>query len=224
VLPVSAELSTHGPLPVAGVSDRATAASLTLSVGSDAGVGSWALSAGATALPPPPNSGPTSASARVWILPTIPALTIPSNVTAFDPTINAQTAAVMAHDAVLDLIIESEARRAHDFELAQQGAAADGLKEFTDVINDDVSKGKVVQKTYSFDQASLTLYLPKLTTQAPRLVGVTLHGTATLITRDASGKVTQTTTPYQKSWGVDVAPGGGTHLVIINDYTDLTPA
>jgi hypothetical protein len=224
ILPVSAELSTHGPLPVAGVSDRATAAALPLEVGSGPGVASWTSTAAATALPPAPNIGPATGSGRVWILPTIPTLTIPSNVTAFDPTITPQVAAQMAHDVVLDLIIESEARRAHDMDLAQDGAVGDGLSEFTDVISDDVSKGKVVQKTYSFDQASLTLYLPKFSTQAPRLVGVTLHGTATLVTRDASGKVTSSTTPYQKSWGLGAGPAGTTHQLIINDYTDLASA
>jgi hypothetical protein len=145
-------------------------------------------------------------------------------VTAFDPTVTPVTAAVMAHDAVLDLVIESEARRAHDSELAQQGATGDGLKEFTDVINDDVSAGKIVQKTYSFDQVSLELFLPKLSTQAPRLVGVTLHGTTTLTTWDASGNpLSRTTVPYSKSWGLGASSGGG-HQVIINDYSDLSPA
>ena len=224
VLPVSAQLSTHGPLPVAGVSDRASA-TITLQVGSGPGVGEWAWKAASTALPPPSNSGPASASARVWILPAIPALTITSNVTSYDPTINQQTAMVMAHDLVLDLIIESEARRAHDLQLAQEGATDDGLKEFTDVINDDIGAGKIIQKTYTFDQAGLVLYLPKLSTQAPRLVGVSLHGTATLTTWDSAGhRLKQTTSPYQKSWGLGSAGGGVTHQVIINDYTDLTPA
>jgi hypothetical protein len=224
VLPVSAELSTHGPQPVAGVSDRA-AATITLSVGSGPGIATWAWNAASAALPPPPSSGPAAASARVYVLPPIPTLTIPSNVTAFDPTITPQTAARMAHDVVLDLAIESEARRAHDLALAQDGAAGDGLSEFTDVISSDAASGKIVVKTYSFDQAGLTLYLPKLATQAPRLVGVSLHGTATLTTYDAAGnKLSQTTSTYQKSWGLGDAPGGGTHQVIINDYTDLTPA
>ena len=131
----------------------------------------------------------------------------------------------MAHDLVLDLIIESEARRAHDLQLAQEGATDDGLKEFTDVINDDIGAGKIIQKTYTFDQAGLVLYLPKLSTQAPRLVGVSLHGTATLTTWDSAGhRLKQTTSPYQKSWGLGSAGGGVTHQVIINDYTDLTPA
>ena len=130
----------------------------------------------------------------------------------------------MAHDAVLDLIIESEARRAHDRALAATGAAADGLSEFTDVIKQDVAAGKIIQKTYSFDKVSLALYLPKFSSQASRLVGVSLQGTSTFITRDASGNVlSQSSTPYSKSWGLDAAANVH-HQVIINDYTDLAPA
>jgi hypothetical protein len=129
-----------------------------------------------------------------------------------------------AHDVALDLMIESEARRVHDLKLAQQGATGDGLTEFTDVINSDVAAGKSVQKTYSFDRVQLTLFLPKFSTQARRLIGVTLHGTTTLVTRDPSGHVlSQIQQPYNKSWGVaDINPGSA--LVITTDFTDLTPA
>ena len=138
---------------------------------------------------------------------------------SFDPSITPQVAAKMAHDMVLDLIIESEARRSHDLKLAELGATDDGLKEFVDVINQDIAAGKSVQKTYSFDQVSLRLYLPKFSSQAARLVGVSLHGTATLTTKDASGNVlSQASSPYAKSWGL----GGGN--LIINDYTDLAAA
>jgi hypothetical protein len=223
VLPISGELSTHGPDLPAGISDR-SAATVTLHVGYGPGLGRWTSDAAAAALPPPKTTGPEAASAPVWVLPPIPTLTIPSNVTAFDPTVTPQSAATMAHDVVLDLVIESEARRTHDAQLAAQGATGDGLKEFTDVISDDVSAGKIVQKTYSFDQASLTLYLPKFATQAPRLVGVNLHGTTTLTTWDAAGnKLSQTTVPYAKSWGLGTTQGGG-QQVIINDYTDLSLA
>ena len=79
-------------------------------------------------------------------------------------------------------------------------------------------------KTYTFDQVSLRLYLPKFSSQAARLVGVSLHGTATLTTRDASGKVlSQTSSTYAKSWGLD-SFSGGSHQVIINNYTELAPA
>ena len=143
---------------------------------------------------------------------------------AFDQSITPATAARMAHDVVLDLIIESEARRAHDLKLAETGATGDGLKEFTDVIKQDIASGKIIQKTYTFDKVSLNLFLPKFSSQASRLVGVTLTGTSTFITRDASGNVlSQSSTPYSKSWGLDTSASVG-HQVIINDYTELSPA
>jgi hypothetical protein len=144
-------------------------------------------------------------------------------VAAFDPSTTQLVANQMARDAALDLVIESEARRAHDLTLAQSGASADGLTEFTDVINQDVAAGKIVLKTYTFDRVGLDLFLPKFSTQARRLIGVTLHGTATLTTMDASGHVlSQSSSTYQKSWGL--ATIDGPHQVIVADYTDLTPA
>jgi hypothetical protein len=129
----------------------------------------------------------------------------------------------MAHDVVLDLIIESEARRAHDLALAQLGASDDGLKEFTDVIKQDIADRKIVQKTYSFDQISLQLFLPKFSTQGARLVGISLHGTATLTTRDASGRVvSQSSSTYAKIWGLAGSPGA-TQLIFV-DYTGLALA
>ncbi len=145
-------------------------------------------------------------------------------MTNFDATITPQVAARMAHDIVLDLVVESEARRTHDLKLAASGAEGDGLTEFTDVIKQDIAAGKSIQKTYSFSRITLTLYLPKFSTQAARLVGIDLHGTSTLITRNASGAVTsQTTSAYDKSWGLDTQPGPPTWL-IAQDYTGLTPA
>jgi hypothetical protein len=222
VLPVAADLSTHTPEPAAGLADGSTP-TLGLTVGAGPDIAAWVSSSAGAALPPPRNSGPASASAPVWILPPIPTVTIASNVVAFDKSAP-QNAAKMAQDAVLDLIIESEARRAHDLKLAESGAISDGLKEFVDVIKDDINSGKIIQKTYSFDKVSLNLFLPKFSSQASRLVGVTLTGTSTFTTRDASGKVlSQSSTPYSKSWGIDTA-AGVSHQVIINDYTDLSPA
>jgi hypothetical protein len=150
---------------------------------------------------------------------------IASNVSSFDSSITPQVAAAMAHDVVLDLIIESEARRAHDLSLAESGASGDGLTEFTDVIKQDIAAGKIVQKTYSFSSISLQLFLPKFATQASRLVGVTLHGTSTLITRDASGNVlSQASSAYDKSWGVNYGQGTPTNQLIFVDYTGLAPA
>ncbi len=221
-LPVAADLSTHSPEPAAGLADGTTP-TLKLTVGAGPDVASWVSTSAGIALPPLTNSGPVSASAQLWILPAIPTVTVASNVIAFDKSAP-QNADKWAHDVVLDLIIESEARRAHDFTLAESGATGDALKEFTDVIKDDISGGKIIQKTYSFDKVSLNLYLPKFSSQASRLVGVTLTGTSTFTTRDASGNVvSQTSTPYSKSWGLDTSANVN-HQVIINDYTELAPA
>jgi Na+-translocating ferredoxin:NAD+ oxidoreductase RnfD subunit len=217
-VPVSADLSTRSPEPAAGLSDGSTPA-VALTVGGGPAIAGWVFTTAAGALPPPQDSGPVSGSAHVWVVPPLPTVSIASNVTGFDPSLTQADAAQMAHDVVLDLIIESEARRAHDLKLAENGAIGDGLQEFVDVINQDIAAGKIIQKTYSFDQVSLRLFLPKFTSQASRLIGVSLHGTATLTTRDATGSVlSQTTTPYAKSWGL--AKG----QVIVNDYTDLAPA
>lgn len=222
VLPVSADLSTHSPEPAAGLADGSTP-TLGLTVGAGPDIAGWVSSSAGAALPPPGNSGPASASTRLWILPAIPTVTVASNVVAFDKSAP-QNADKWAHDVVLDLIIESEARRAHDLQLAESGATGDALKEFVDVIKDDINSGKIIQKTYSFDKVSLNLYLPKFSTQASRLIGVTLTGTSTFITRDASGTViAQSSTPYSKSWGLDNA-AGVTHQLIINDFTELAPA
>ena len=223
-LPVAAALSTHSPAPAAGLADGSTP-TVTLKVGTgEQPVASWVSGAAAAALPPAGNSAPVSASARVWNLPPIPPVSLASNVSSFDPSINQQMAAKMAHDAVLDLIIESEARRSHDLKLAELGARDDGLKEFTDVISTDIAAGQIVQKTYSFDSISIQLFLPKFATQAARLVGVTLHGTAALTTRDAAGNVvSQTSSTYDKSWGV-FAASGETYDRIFVDYTGLAPA
>jgi hypothetical protein len=167
----------------------------------------------------------------VWLLPAIPKVSIASNVASFDPNMNSKVAAKMAHDVVLDLVIEAEARRSHDLKLAQLGASDDALKEFTDVIKTDIAARTFVQKTYVFDHVNLQLYLPKFASQAPRLEGISLHGTATLTTRDASGKVLSTsTTPYAKTWGLGGSPTDvtgepiGDYAVIFVDYTGLAPA
>jgi hypothetical protein len=221
-VPVAADLSTHSPEPAAGLADGSTP-TLPLSVGAEPAIGSWISSSAAGALPPPRNSGPTPASTHVWILPPIPTVTLASNVVSFDQSAP-RNADKWAHDVVLDLVIESEARRAHDLQLAATAATGDALKEFVDVINQDIGGGKIIQKTYSFDKVSLNLYLPKFSTQASRLVGVTLTGTSTFITRDASGNViSQSSTPYSKSWGLD-SSSTGSPQPIINDYTDLAPA
>jgi hypothetical protein len=220
---VSADISTHIPDAAAELPDGSTPI-ITLTVGAGPGIAGWASDSAGAALPPAGNAGPASASARVWILPSIPTPSVASNVTSFDPSINSQVAAKMAHDTVLDLIIESEARRTHDLKLAELGASDDGLKEFVDVINGD-GAGNFVQKTYSFDSISIQLFLPKFATQAARLVGIELRGTATYTTRDASGNVvSRSSSPYDKTWGLGGSQAGNGYQLIFVDYTGLAPA
>src|SRR5438094_916450 len=219
-LPLSAQLSLHSVIPAPELPDG-TRPTLALTIGSANAqdIGSWAVNSARVALPPSGSGSPTSASARVWVVPPLPNVSVPDNVAAFDSKA-AASATQMAHAVVLNLMIESEARRAHDPKLAADGAVGDALTECTDVIQADGS-GKLVQKTYSFDRVELVLYLPKFSTQASRLVGVFLHGTTTLITRDSSGNVlSQQTLPYAKAWGLDQTYFG----LIINDFTDLNRA
>jgi hypothetical protein len=227
-LPVAADISTTSPTPFAELPDGSTP-KVTLTVGSGPATAQWVSTTAGAALPPPGGTVPASASARVWILPAIPKVSIASNISSFQP-ISAQQAATMAHDVVLDLVIESEARRAHDLKLAALGASNDGLTEFTDVIKQDIAAKKIVQKTYAFSSISLNLYLPKFATQAPRLVGISLVGSSTLITRDASGNVlSQTSSAYAKTWGLDFAFStegqilGGQQVITV-DYTGLAIA
>jgi len=221
-VPVSSDLSTHSPQPVAGLSDGTTP-TITLIVGVGPGLGSWVTGSARDALPPPADARLVggSASARVWILPAVPQVAIASNVSYFNPKLAPDFAQRMGHDAVLDLVVEAEARRAHDSKLAENGAIGDGLTEFVGVINDDASAGKSVLKVYKFDSATLNLFLPKFSSQASRLVGLTLAGTATLITKDQSGRLlSQTTSSYSKSWSVGaIAPDG--HFLIDQDFSDL---
>ena len=219
-LPLSAEASLHSVVPAPELPDG-TRPTLALTVGSNGGdIGSWTFRSAGQALPPSGASGARTASARVWFVPPLPTPTVPANVAAFGSTQN--DANRWTRYVVLDLLIESEARRTHDFGLAALGAEGDALTEFTDVMKADIAAKKSVQKTYKFDRIQLTLFLPKFSTQASRLVGVSLHGTTTLVTRDASGKiVSQQTQSYSKSWGLGAQSADGTYQVIQNDYTDL---
>jgi hypothetical protein len=92
------------------------------------------------------------------------------------------------------------------------------------VIKQDMAAGTSVQKTYAFTSITLTLYLPKFATQAARLVGIDLHGSTTLITRNGAGAViSQSTSAYDKSWGLDRSDSRQSWLIFV-DYTGLTPA
>ena len=216
-LPLSALASTHDPQPAAGLSDGSRPV-IELRVGDGSSPSAWVVNNAVAALPPPSDAVPAAASARVWVLPALPSAGIPANVSAFNPNITPAVADQMAHQVVLALVIEAEARRVHDANLAAQGASGDALAVFRNQINADAAAGRFVQTVYSFDSVSLALYLPKFSTQAARLVGVKLHGTATLRVRDAAGAlVSESAVAYAKSWSSGSA-------VLVNEYTDLTPA
>ena len=128
------------------------------------------------------------------------------------------------------VMLDPEERRRHLYIVGQTGTGKSTL--LLNLIKQDIAAKKFVQKTYTFDQLSLQLYLPKFATQAPLLEGIYIHGTATLTTRDSSGNVrSKTTSTYAKTWGLggtpqDITgdPGAGTYQLIQIDYTGLTPA
>ena len=222
-LPVSADLATQGTDPAAGRSDGSTGA-LAPPIGSGPDPAGWLDGAAAAALPRPGQNVATMAVARIWVLPALPPVTVDAKVTAFDPAITPALAARMERETVLDLLIEAEARRAHDPALAATGAIADGLQPFVDAAAKDAAAGQSVQTTYRFDKATLTLFLPKFSTQASRLIGVTLQGSTTVTIRDGGGRqLSQSSSPYSRSWGLNGGPGEG-NWVIVNDFTGLAPA
>jgi hypothetical protein len=223
-LPVSADLATQGTDPAAGRTDGSTVA-LSPPVGSDLDLAAWLDGQAASALPRAGQDVATQAKGLVWVLPPLPPVTMDDKVTAFDPSITAASAARLEHDAVLDLLIEAEARRSHDPVLAATGANGDGLAAFLSAASGDAAAGRSVRTTYRFEKASVDLFLPKFSTQASRLVGLTLHGTMTVTVRDGSGRqLSQTTSAYDRSWGLSgIGPGAG-HQLIVVDYTGLAPA
>jgi hypothetical protein len=223
-LPTSADLSTHGPLPAAALSDGSTPV-IPLVLGTGPSIAFWMTKSASDALPPPADAKPiaASASAHLWVLPAVPQVTVSANVTVFDTSMTQKIANAMAHDAVLGLVIEAEARRSHSSTLAATGADP-GFSYFTDLIKQDAAAGRFVTTTYNFSSASISLFLPKFATQAARLEGLTLVGSATLVTRDRSGNVTaQTTSPYNRSWGM-YPDDTGSHFIMYVDYTGLAPA
>jgi hypothetical protein len=225
LIPVGSDYSTRLPQPAAGLSDG-TVPVVTTTVGSGPALAS-AVVQSATSGVPAPDQGrlpiPRGASARVWNVPPVGSVTISPNVAPFDPSFSRSDAKTMAHDLALDLIIEAEARRTHDIALAGTGAVADGLTLFTNQIHQDVAAGHTVVTRYTFDRATVVLFLPKFATQAPRLTGMTITGTVTLTVFDRSGhQISQTVQPYSHSWSVF---GAGTdHSLIDNDYQGLEPA
>lgn len=223
-LPVSADLATQGTDPAAGRTDGSTLA-LAPPAGAPVDLPGWLHGQASSALPRPGQDVAVQEEARIWVIPELPAVGVDPKVTAFDGSYTPAVAARAEHDAVLDLLIEAEARRQHDPHLAATGAEGDGLQPFLDDIGRDGAAGQSVQTAYRFDRASLDLFLPKFSTQASRLVGLTLRGTMTVTVRDAGGRqLSQTSSPYARSWGLSGPRPGLDHQLIEVDYTGLTPA
>jgi hypothetical protein len=106
--------------------------------------------------------------------------------------------------------------------LAGTAASGDGLIPFATAINSDRAAGHVVTTSYTFSRGELILLLPRYRTQASRLVGTTLIGTARITTYDGAGHLlSQVDMPYRQTW--ELTKAGDTYQ-ITNDYTGLTPA
>ena len=226
LLPLSMAIPARNPQLVAWLpgETRATAAVAPQVVaGPGPGVAAGLSQAALSALPPIPGvlPQPAAASSYVW---KVPALTvvIPKQISDFDPDLTPNLASTRAYNLEVDLIIEAEARRQQDTALASTAASGDGLAPFTTLISSDRAAGHVVSTTYSFNRANLVLLLPKFATQAPRLVGTALAGTAHLSTYDSAGRLLSTQDlPYTQVWELTAA---GDRYLITNDYTGLTPA
>ena len=233
LLPASSGLSTHGPDAVAELTDG-TVPTIRLTVGSGPDPANWADLAAAESLPQQGNPGtlplPQGQTSRVWQLPPLPPVTVPANVIAFAPYMTTERAQWMVKQAVLDLVIEAEARRTQDAELAGTAATDDGLKPFTSLIANDRAAGQVVATTYVFSHVGLVLYLPAYAGQAPQLLGVAVSGTVTYTITDRSGVVLRSEAPYSSSWALDdqgclkTCGAASGRMVITTDYTGLTPA
>ena len=142
LLPLASELSLHGTIPAPRAPGRHAAnagARHRVQRRRRGHMDGHRRRSGAAS---PGGTVPAAASSRVWLLPSIPRVNLPANVIAFDGSINQAKADKWARDLVLDLMIESEARRAHDVTLARQGAIDDGLTEFTDVIKQDARRAR----------------------------------------------------------------------------------
>jgi hypothetical protein len=128
----------------------------------------------------------------------------------------------MAYNLAEDLNIEAEARHQLNPDLAATAASGDGLVPFTAAINSDRTAGQVVTTTYTFTRAEISLLLPRFSTQASRLIGTSLVGTAHITTYDTAGhQLSQKDTPYTQSWELSKV---GDRYLITNDYAGLIPA
>jgi Na+-translocating ferredoxin:NAD+ oxidoreductase RnfD subunit len=225
-LPLSTAIPARNPQLVAWLPGELAPAPVNSQVGAGPGIAAAVAKAATDSLPAPgqaknaPLAG--AASDYVWGVPKLSAVVVPKNVTDFDPGLTPTMASALAYNLAVDLNIEAEARHQLSTNLAATAASGDGLTPFTAAIGSDRAAGHVVTTAYSFSRAELVLLLPKYRTQASRLVGTTLVGTARVTTYDSAGQVlSQTDVPYTQIW--ELTPAGGRYQ-ITNEYTGLTPA
>ena len=225
-LPLSTALPARNPQLVGWLPAESALPPTRAQVGSGPG---FATTLSKAALDSLPARGQTSrapvaaaASDYVWGIPKLTAIVIPSNVASYDPGLTPTVASAMAYNLAGDLNIEAEARRLQSTDLAATAASGDGLAPFTAAFTSDRSAGQVVSTAYTFNRAELVLLLPKFKTQAPRLVGTALIGTARVTTYDGAGhQLSQKDSPYTQIWELTRV---GDRYLITNDYTGLTPA
>jgi hypothetical protein len=225
-LPLSTAIPAHNPQLVAWLPGELAPAPVNSQVGAGPGIGAAAVKAATDALPGADlvRGAPVASAASdyIWSVPRLGAVVVPKNVTDFYPGMTQATASAMAYSLAVNLNIEAEARRQQNTDLAAAAASGDGLAPFTANISSDRAAGQVVTTSYSFSRGELTLLLPKFRTQASRLIGTTLVGTARVTTYDRSGQqLSQKVTPYTQIWELTPA---GTRYQITNEYTGLTPA
>ena len=226
LLPLSTALPARNPQLVAWLPGESTPTARHVLVGTGPGFGAVVVKAAIDSLPAPnqASSAPLTAAASgyYWGIPKLGAVVIPANVSNFNPSLTQAVASAMAYNLGGDLNIEAEARHQLNPDLAATAASGDGLVPFTAAINSDRAGGHVVTTTYTFTRAELTLLLPKFSTQAARLIGIALIGTAHITTYDTAGhQLSKSDTPYAQSWELSKV---GDRYLITNDYAGLTPA
>jgi hypothetical protein len=226
LLPLSTAIPARNPQLVAWLPGELAPAPVNATVGKGPGIAAAVSKAATDSLPAPNQAShaPLAAAASdyVWGAARLSGVDVPKNVTDFNPGLTPTMASAMAHNLAVDLVIEAEARHQQNADLAATVASGDGLAPFTTAINSDRAAGQVVTTSYTFNRGQLILLLPKFQTQASRLIGTTLVGTARITTYDTTGhQLSQRDTPYTQIWELTAI---GSHYQITNDYTGLTPA
>lgn len=123
----------------------------------------------------------------------LPTITVPAETTGADGSINAATAPQMARDLLADLIIEAEAIRTGDADLAASATTAERLAETRSAI--DSGGGTVV--SYDFDTFEVILHRNLAATQAAPRVGIVARGTMTVEQSDDPATPPGTVTDYE---------------------------